>query len=84
MKLVILILAIFCLNHSNGATIKSKPFVNLKHYSVSGVLSLPYAEVSEPFRAWFDVEQYASRIDYYDGEYYLVFFYCQKLFNKYS
>jgi C1A family cysteine protease len=46
---------------------KATPFDNLKRYSVSGTLNLPYAEISEPFRVWFDIGQSASRIDYYDG-----------------
>jgi hypothetical protein len=49
------------------ASLKSTPFSNLKRYSVSGVIQLPYAEISEPFRAWYDSDQFASRIDYYDG-----------------
>ena len=28
---------------------------------------MPYAEINEPFNAWFDMNQYASRIDFYDG-----------------
>lgn len=68
MKLLILV-GIICL--ANAASIKDSdkatPFSNLKRYSVSGIISLPYAEVDEPFRAWYDDEQFASRIDYYDG-----------------
>lgn len=68
MKFVILLLAVALLNQSvNSASIKATPFSNLKRYSVSGVLSLPYAEVAEPFRAWYDVDQFGSRIDYYNG-----------------
>lgn len=51
----------------NCASIKATPFSNLKRYSVSGIIQLPYAEVNEPFRAWYDSDQFASRIDYYDG-----------------
>ena len=36
-------------------------------YSVSGVLRLPYAEIVEPFQAWFDSQHGKSRIDYYAG-----------------
>lgn len=36
-------------------------------YTVSGVLSLPYAEIVEPFQAWFDGQNGRSRIDYYAG-----------------
>ena len=37
-------------------------------YSVSGVLRLPYAEIVEPFQAWFDSVNGRSRIDYYGGK----------------
>ncbi|CAF3433511.1 unnamed protein product [Rotaria sp. Silwood1] len=36
-------------------------------YHVSGVIQLPYAEISEPFESWIDVELGFSRIDYYGG-----------------
>lgn len=36
-------------------------------YSVSGILNIPYAEISEPFYAWFDRDNGRSRIDYYGG-----------------
>nr|QOV03073.1 cathepsin L2 [Dysdercus peruvianus] len=36
-------------------------------YEVQGVLTIPYAELREPFHAWFDSESGRSRIDYYDG-----------------
>lgn len=36
-------------------------------YSISGTLNLPYAELSEPFTAWFDADMKSSRIDYYGG-----------------
>ncbi|XP_055628092.1 digestive cysteine proteinase 1 [Toxorhynchites rutilus septentrionalis] len=38
-----------------------------KVYSASGVLNIPYAEISEPFYAWHDSENGRSRIDYYGG-----------------
>ncbi|XP_074042295.1 digestive cysteine proteinase 1 [Leptinotarsa decemlineata] len=34
-------------------------------YSVKGVLYLPYAEIEEPFHAWYDGPSKKSRIDYY-------------------
>ncbi|XP_050293350.1 digestive cysteine proteinase 1 [Anthonomus grandis grandis] len=34
-------------------------------YSVKGVLFIPYAEIAEPFSAWFDNGNNLSRIDYY-------------------
>lgn len=66
MKFAIVLLGLFCL--SQAASLNKKlPFSNLKRYSVSGVLQLPYAEINEPFRVWYDEELFASRIDYYDG-----------------
>ncbi|XP_055905890.1 digestive cysteine proteinase 1 [Eupeodes corollae] len=34
-------------------------------YTVSGTLNIPYAEISEPFYAWYDKNTNRSRIDYY-------------------
>ncbi|XP_045761872.1 digestive cysteine proteinase 2 [Maniola jurtina] len=34
-------------------------------YTVKGVLNIPYAELHEPFYAWFDSKNGKSRIDYY-------------------
>lgn len=51
----------------HSASVRATPFSNLKRYSVSGTLSLPYAEINEPFRAWYDSDKSASRIDYYNG-----------------
>ena len=36
-------------------------------YYVDGILSLPYAELNEPFVGWYDAEAKKSRIDYYEG-----------------
>jgi len=36
-------------------------------YSLTGVLYLPYAEIEEPFQAWYDGPNKRSRIDYYGG-----------------
>lgn len=36
-------------------------------YTVKGVLNIPYAEIAEPFEAWFDRVSNRSRIDYYGG-----------------
>ncbi|CAF4226885.1 unnamed protein product, partial [Adineta steineri] len=36
-------------------------------YHVSGVIQLPYAEISESFESWIDVQAGFSRIDYYGG-----------------
>ena len=37
-------------------------------YNVSGTIRLPYAEIVEPFVAFFDGENGRSRVDYYGGE----------------
>ncbi|XP_051926313.1 digestive cysteine proteinase 2-like [Hippocampus zosterae] len=37
-------------------------------YHVKGMISLPYAEIREPFEAWFDLKAKSSRIDYYHGQ----------------
>ncbi|CAH0717618.1 unnamed protein product, partial [Brenthis ino] len=34
-------------------------------YTVKGLLNIPYAELHEPFYAWFDYKNGKSRIDYY-------------------
>lgn len=34
-----------------------------------GVISLPYAEIKEPFEGWYDLQGKRSRIDYYQGEF---------------
>lgn len=36
-------------------------------YTVSGTLNIPYAEIEEPFFAWYDKNTKRSRIDYYGG-----------------
>lgn len=36
-------------------------------YTVKGVLNIPYAELTEPFEAWYDKHTNRSRIDYYHG-----------------
>lgn len=36
--------------------------------AIAGVISLPYAEILEPFEGWFDLAAKSSRIDYYHGK----------------
>ena len=36
-------------------------------YTVSGYLTIPFAEINEKFDAYYDEESGNSRIDYYDG-----------------
>lgn len=65
--LAVVVLLVSAASLISAASIPKNPFINLKRYSVAGTISLPYAEISEPFRVWFDMNQFASRIDYYDG-----------------
>ena len=37
-------------------------------YMAKGIINLPYAEIGEPFDAWFDNPRQRSRIDYYSGK----------------
>jgi len=43
------------------------PPVWSRTYAVEGILSIPYAEIEEPFAAWADLDAGKSRIDYYGG-----------------
>lgn len=47
------------------AAVKSPTFRNA--YTVKGTLYIPYAEIREPFYAWYDGNSGSSRIDYYGG-----------------
>ncbi|XP_041069092.1 digestive cysteine proteinase 2-like [Carcharodon carcharias] len=39
-----------------------------KIYHISGIISLPYADIEEPFEAWYNLTGKVSRIEYYDGQ----------------
>jgi hypothetical protein len=39
-----------------------------RRYHSTGVVSLPFDEISEPFEAWFAGDVNKSRIDYYYGK----------------
>ena len=63
LELVVLILAtVPCSLSADPAVPVWSPF-----YTVSGILRLPYAEIVEPFSAFFDITKNRSRIDYYGG-----------------
>ena len=49
----------------NGNPVSSNSLPS--RYRVSGIIQLPYAEISEPFESWIDVKLGFSRIDYYGG-----------------
>ena len=50
------------------SVVENSPPTWSNFYTVSGVLSLPYAEIVESFQAWFDGKNGRSRIDYYGGK----------------
>ncbi|XP_068603139.1 digestive cysteine proteinase 1 [Brachionichthys hirsutus] len=52
---------------ADGKSFPSLPLFGIK-YHVKGMISLPYAEIEEPFEAWFDLSSNSSRIDYYHGQ----------------
>ncbi|KAM8840603.1 digestive cysteine proteinase 2 [Spinachia spinachia] len=52
---------------TEGKAVPSPPHFG-NSYHVKGVISLPYAEIKEPFEAWLDRAAKSSRIDYYHGQ----------------
>ena len=52
---------------STASAVANSPMGLPSKYHVSGVIQLPYAEISEPFESWIDVDAGYSRIDYYGG-----------------
>lgn len=64
-----LLLAFICiiLLHGvcSGNSVKAPVFSNA--YTAKGTLYIPYAEIREPFYAWYDAKSGNSRIDYYGG-----------------
>ncbi|XP_067867119.1 counting factor associated protein D-like isoform X2 [Heterodontus francisci] len=55
-----------CLSAVDVKTLQVPSFPKIYH--VSGILSLPFAEIEEPFEAWYNLTGKVSRIDYYDGQ----------------
>ena len=48
MKTLLLFISLLvCLNEVRA---EPKPFSQIRRYTVSGIISLPYAEISEPFQ----------------------------------
>ncbi|XP_046357905.2 digestive cysteine proteinase 1-like [Haliotis rufescens] len=62
---VVIVLAVAGLCAS--AHVKATPPTFNSTYIINGVLRLPYAEINEPFTAYFDSKNNRSRIDYYGG-----------------
>ncbi|XP_035849037.1 digestive cysteine proteinase 2 [Sander lucioperca] len=67
MRLYIAAVLLWAVIATEGKAVPSLPnFGN--SYHVKGVISLPYAEIKEPFEAWLDLAAKSSRIDYYHGQ----------------
>lgn len=62
--LLIQLAFLFC-GVSYAANVRAPTFSNA--YAAKGTLYIPYAEIQEPFYAWFDGNTGSSRIDYYGG-----------------
>lgn len=64
----ILLITLLIAAQLETASIENKiDLSSVSTYSVNGIITLPYAEINEPFEAWYDESQSASRIDYYSG-----------------
>lgn len=72
MKLLSLVLVIIC--SITQLALCQDPSVPIfaSNYHVQGLVSLPYAELNEPFEAWYDHELSRSRTDYY-GDLYKIY-----------
>ncbi|KAF8787469.1 digestive cysteine proteinase 1-like [Argiope bruennichi] len=62
--LCVLIVLSVCGSYSLPQKTRSPPVFDT-NYSIKGVLLLPYAEIREPFAAFYDQQNKRSRIDYY-------------------
>ncbi|XP_033231685.1 digestive cysteine proteinase 1 [Belonocnema kinseyi] len=63
--LIIEIAFLFCGVSYATNVVKSPTFSSA--YTAKGTLYIPYAEIREPFYAWYDAKSGSSRIDYYGG-----------------
>lgn len=61
--LTTLLLSLYALLLVNSADLSPPKWTG--PYMANGTIRLPYADITEPFRAWVDSK--ASRIDYYGG-----------------
>ncbi|XP_019368053.1 PREDICTED: digestive cysteine proteinase 2-like [Gavialis gangeticus] len=52
--------------HDCKPSLMTPSFGNIYH--VKGVINLPYAEIEEPFEAWYNLSGKQSRIQYYGGQ----------------
>lgn len=58
--IALIVLGISCIEAATAPTFSNT-------YTVKGTLYIPYAEIREPFYAWYDGTSGSSRIDYYGG-----------------
>ncbi|XP_003705787.1 C1 family peptidase 26-29-p [Megachile rotundata] len=65
MQIFALIVFLVAIGTFGIEAIQSPTFSNA--YTVKGTLYIPYAEIREPFYAWYDAASGSSRIDYYGG-----------------
>ncbi|XP_028674260.1 digestive cysteine proteinase 2-like [Erpetoichthys calabaricus] len=67
MEYITVILSCTCMGLLESRPLTKPPdFGTLYH--VSGIISLPYAEIQEPFEAWYNLSGNVSRINYYHGQ----------------
>lgn len=69
MALAILLFIGFALQTTSGSLLWKPDVV----YHAKGYINLPYADIVEPFEAWYDGKNMRSRQSYYDGLLHFVF-----------
>ena len=75
---LVLALGIFCFQGlAQSFTLSEDEYIRLlpktlpkwpQKFYITGILSLPYAELNEPFAVWYNGSSKQSRIDYYGGK----------------
>ncbi|XP_075765252.1 digestive cysteine proteinase 1-like [Pelodiscus sinensis] len=67
-KMACVMMPLFCLLCRAGCTSggAAPDFGNVYH--VSGMIDMPFAEIKEPFEAWYNLTGEKSRIEYYGGQ----------------
>nr|XP_034183715.1 digestive cysteine proteinase 1 isoform X3 [Osmia lignaria] len=65
MRVFTIIFSLIIIGNFDIEAVKSPTFST--SYTAKGTLYIPYAEIREPFYAWYDGKSGSSRIDYYGG-----------------
>ena len=84
---VSILVLILCADIYHGLTIPAKKLIKAipvkvsppiwsNKYYATGTLRLPYAEIVEPFAAYYDGVKGRSRVDFYGGKHFYAAFYC--------